>query len=290
MLGSFSNWLTWTTTNPKDEWDTWELWQRAQPPMHFEKSDIFQYYLTCRPQFRPPESFINNNAGNTYYVYCFGDFTNLMSNPVSGNIQNNSLNDVANYLLLLLDFYDTCKGISRRLTGDPAGISVLREVIKKNSLIPLHAHDFNQYTYDYSIIHAHTVAQYSLSTLLMRIVGNYMHQMASHGNYPGVILSKCERAYKEYRFGERNNSLLTSTPINIPAKVIIEEGRGSSWPRDTATCSRCSACNRVSENLWGMFNVCLDCHMKRICSKCSKPATIIGADNFPKCDVHQKEY
>lgn len=284
MLGSFSNWLTWTTTNPKDEWETWELWQRSQSPIHYEKSDVFQYYLSCRPQFRAPKSASNIGPKSIYFIYCFGDFATLLVNPSIDYVV-----DVTSYCTLLLDFYDTCKGISRRITGDPNGISVLREVVRKNSTIPLHAHDFNQYIYDYTIIHAHTVAQYSLSTLLMRLVGNYMHNTTSHGNYPAITFSKCEKAYREYSFGDRTCSLSGSIPISIPTKVIIEESRGSSWPRDTATCSRCQICNRVSENLWGTFNVCLDCYMKRICSKCSLTATVIGSDNLPKCALHQED-
>lgn len=280
MLGSFSNWLTWTTTTPKDEWDTWELWQRSQPPIHFEKSDVFQYYISCRPQFRAPKFAANNGPKSIYYIYCFGDFATLLVNPSLGD-------DVTSYCTLLLDLYDTCKGISRRITGDPNGISVLREVVRKKSIIPLHAHDFTQYTYDYEIIHAHTVAQYSLSTLLMRMIANYMHNISSHGNYPTITAVKCEKAYHEYSFGDRASVPISTTPISIPTKVIIEEGRGSSWPRDASTCSRCQICNRVSENLWGTFNACLDCHMKRICSSCSLTAVVIGSDNLPKCKLHQ---
>ena len=283
MLGSLGNWLTWTTTNPKDEWDTWEVWQRSQPTSHYEKSDIYSYYLTVSPQFKVPKFSASVSPKSTYYVYCFGDFAALLVNPS----YDLTCVDIANYCLLLLDFYDKCKGISRHITGDPVGISVLREVVKKNSSIPLHAHDFNQYAYDYGIIHAHTVAQYSLSTLLMRMVASYMNTTSSHGNYPAITVARCEKAYKEYAFGDRSRLKFESTPINIPQKIFVEEGRCSSWPRDSATCSRCQICGRVSENLWGAFNSCLDCHMKRICSVCSLPAVVICSDNLPKCKLHQ---
>ena len=286
MLGSLS-WL-WTNTKPKDEWGTWELWQRSQPITHYEKSDIFQYYLTCRPQFRAPQFASNTGPRSTYYIYCFGEFAALLVNPSSAD-------SISDYCSLLLDFYDICKGTTRRITGDPAAISVLREVVRRKSPVPLHVHDFTQYNYDYTVIHAHTVVQYSLSTLIMRFVGNYMHQISSRGNYPPILPSKCEKAYNNFAFG-RHEIIDHTLPINVPSnpisislpkKVIIEEGRGSSWPRDSATCSRCQICNRVSENLWGTFNACLDCHMKRICSECSVTAVVIGSDNLPKCSIHQ---
>lgn len=284
MLGSLGNWL-WTSTPIKDEWDTWELWQRSQPLSHYEKSDIYQYYLTSHPSFKSSQLSCCTGSHGIYYIYCFGEFATLIVNP-------SSTNDISCYCSLLLDFYDTCKGITRRITGDPTSISVLREVVRRKSPIPLHAHDFTQYSYDYTVIHGHTVAQYSLSTLIMRFVSNFMHQISPHGNYPNILLTKCEKAYNNSVFGPIQKILISSckkstAPITIPTKVIIEEGRCSSWPRDSSTCSRCQICNRVSENLWGNFNSCLDCHMKRICSECGKPAVIISSDNLPKCDIHE---
>ena len=267
MLSSFSNWLTWTS-KPKHEWDTWEVWQRSQPPSHYEKSDIFQYYLSFRPQFRASKNY------DVYYTYCFGDFATFIFNPSLGD-------NVPDFCTLLLDFYDTCKGVSRRITGDPSGISTLREVVKKGSVIPLHAHDFNQYIYDYTLIHAHTVAQYSLSTLLMRLVANFMHNVSSYGDYPEIAIVECQKAYDNYCFGGRSRVSLTTAHINI------NEPKSSSFPFDTSICSRCHVCNRVSENLWGTFNACLDCHTKRICSECSLTAVVISSDNLPKCSLHQ---
>ena len=290
MFGSLS-WL-WSKTNIKDEWDTWEIWQSSQPFTHYSKSDVYQYYLLSHPQFQPPQFSATTGPKSIYYIYCFGEFAALLINPsCNPNHLYTTINNIYDYCNLLLDFYDTCKGTTRRITGDPPSISVLREVLRIKSTVPLHAHDFHQYNYDYTILHGHTVAQYSLSTLIMRFIGNYMHQISPHGNYPFISSAKCEKAYRNSSFGNTSKEVIVKTqPINIPKKSIIEEGRSYSWPRDSITCSRCQICNRVSENLWGDFNSCLDCHMKRICSKCSIPAVVIGSDNLPKCSLHQNDH
>jgi len=285
MFSTLGNWLTWTTTTHKDEWNTWEEWQQKQIPSHYIKSDIFQYYLTQRPQFQPPQHAVNTGYNSQYYNYCFGDFTVLIVNPNGGG-------DVVTYLTILLDVYDICKGISRRITGDPLGISLLRNVVIKRSLVPLQEHDFNQYNYNCERIHAHTVAQYSLSTLIMICVSNYMYHIGTKGHFISISRSSCQKAYNDYVFGVPNDHTNSkkqtqnnTTAINIPQKNNTS-GAALSWPRDNATCLRCQTCNRVTENIWGTFNACMDCHMKRICSKCAGPPVIISADNLPKCNIH----
>lgn len=283
MLGSLSNWLTWTTSTPKDEWTTWEEWQRTQPPSHFEKSDIFQYYLLYKPNFEPPENTVNKGHYSRYFNYCFGDFTILLVNPDSNR-------DSVEYLNLLLDVYDICKGFSRHITGDPTGIALVREAVSKRSFTVLETHDFNQYAYDYSIIHAHTVAQYSLSTLLMRFIGHYMNFVCNKTYFYPVMATTCQKAYNSYVFGHssRQHPPITSDPINIRQNTS-DTLKGLSWPRDQTGFFRCKICNRVSEKLWGSFNACLDCHVKRICSQCGAQAIVIGRDKFPKCKTHAQE-
>lgn len=315
MLRTLGDWLTWTTTNttPRDEWVTWEEWQRKQPPAHFEKSDIFQYYMSYRPQFTPPQYAVNTGYQSEYYNYCFGDFAAIIVNPTGGG-------NIISYLTLLLDVYDICKGMSRRLTGDPTGIALLRQVVNKRSIVPLQSHNFDQYEYDYSVIHAHTVAQYSLSTLLMRLVSHYMSQTCTRGNYSSITVRVCQLASCRSVFGEPKRKFFTNQPVihrrtdNIKiddtspvpptAQVITkpitiqqkvtsedptkEQPHGYSWPRDHATCVRCRICNRICENLWGAFNACLDCHLKRICSICSGTALVMGTDNLPKCMKHHQ--
>lgn len=288
---TLTDWITWTNTTVKDDWNTWEEWQRHQLHSHYEKSDIFHYYLSRRPQFSPPKQSCLNGYQSKYYIYCFGDFTSLLVNPYGGG-------DVTEYFSLLLDVYDICKGRSRMITGDPNGITLLRKVIAHRNLEPLKNFDFNKISYPYNIIHAHTVAQYSLSTLIMRLVGHYMSQTNANGYYPNIATASCKQAYDICIFGtpvsilkgepgSNSNSKSVSVPISIQARPPnLDDIKGGSWPRDKSTCLRCKSCNRVTENVWGIFDACLDCHLKRICSMCSSPAVIISTDNLPKCSLH----
>ena len=280
MFKTLTGLISWTSTDSRDEWRTWEEWQRHQPPAHYEKSDIFQYYLSYRPKFQPPRYSCASGYQSKYFIYCFGDFCSLLVNSTLNG-------DAIEYFITLLDIYDVCKGFSRRLTGDPQGIAIIREVVLTRTLFPLQKYDFNQCAYNYDVIHAHTVAQYSLSTLLMRLVSQYMSYAGVRGYYPAVAVHICQKAYEECVFGAPVVSSSKSISINIPRKNKPEELRGVSWPRDQSTCLRCKTCNRVTENTWGNFNTCLDCHMKRICSICGAQAIIIGMDDLPKCYIHQ---
>ncbi len=286
MWKSLTEWMSWNNSN--NEWHTWEIWQLNQPNPHFKKSEIFEYYRNYRINFYPPANNILTNNQNVakYYLYCFGDFTIFLVEP-----HNNAIE----YFTILLDVYDVCKGITRRLTGDPPGIILLRDSIKQKSLESLLRHNFEQYNYNYGILHAHTVVQFSLSTLIMRLVSNYLGQIYQSINFPMIVLNNCIKAYNQYNFGY---PIEVSLPIpieapkisNSPVSSIEFNGEySSSWPSLPKNLSnlRCSKCNRISENLWGKFKVCLDCHMKRICSECGTTAVIIGVDHFPKCCKHQ---
>jgi hypothetical protein len=279
MLNALASFLKWNIEKEvHNEWIKWENWQKIQAPVHYEKSEIFHYYLTYRPDFQPPfDSVVHNSVASLYYSYCFGDFTVFLVNPTLGS-------DVLKYIAFLLDFYDVCKGFSRRVIGDPYNISILRTVLEKRNLYPLYNHDFSQYGYDYSKIHAHTVVQYSLSTLIMRFIGNFLYLSNTRGNFLDINIKLCQEAFVGYYFGYPKKTE-TSSPIYIQKPT--EEFRSSSWPRDNASCLRCKICNRVTENFWGNFQACIDCHLKRICSICSLPPIIISSDNLPKCISHQ---
>lgn len=284
MLKTLSSLINWTSTTPEHEWNTWIEWQKQQATSHYEKSEIFQYFLTHNIDFQAPRYSCINGSNSRLYVYCFGDFAALLVNPTGGG-------NVVEYFDLLLKVYDTCKGHSRRLKGDPSGITLIREVVHKRSLGIIQEHNFNQYNYDYSMIHAHTVAQYSLSTLIMRLASHYMSFMTTRGNYYPIMLDICLKVYNKSTFGEprviAGTSTSTSIPVQVPTKPIHEDSRPLSWPRDNSSCIRCKICSRVTENIWGKFDACLDCHLKRVCSECGHQAVIIGVDSLPRCYYHQ---
>lgn len=277
-----TDWLYWSNTTSQEEWTTWQEWQKHQLATHYEKSEIFQYYLKYRPEFQPPRYSCITGHSSRQYIYCFGDFASLIVNPHGGG-------NVVDYFTTILDIYDVCKGSSRRIKGDPEGIALIRDVVQKRNLAPIKNHNFNQYTYDYSILHAHTVAQYSLSTLILRLASHYMSYVTTQGDYCPISLQACQKAYEKCIFGEPRGIAppSSSKPVDIPFNKPTMEERPLSWPRDNATCIRCKTCSRVTENVWGKFEACLDCHLKRICSECGMQAVIIGADTFPKCYYHQ---
>lgn len=276
MFKTITNLIPWSKSTIKDEWSTWEEWQRHRNPSHYEKSDIFHYYLANRPIFSPPKNACHNNK---HYIYCFGDFSAILVTPTGGE-------NALEYLILLVDIYDVCKGVSRRLlTGDPPCITLVRNVIRKRNLTLLQSFDFYQYEYPYCQIHAHTVAQYSLSTLLMRFISHYMSYIDIRKSYPMIDIALCQKACHDCVFG--TPIFQTSSPITIPFRPKLDEVRGSSWPSDNKTCLKCAKCKRVTENIWGDFDVCLDCHSKRICSVCGEKAVIISHDDLPKCNLHK---
>lgn len=288
LTKAITDWILWSRPSVDDEWITWEEWQRHQRPSHYEKSDLFQYYLTKRPQFQPPQNSCLNGYNQQYYVYCFGDFSALLVNPRGGG-------DIVQYINLLLDVYDVCKGFARKMVrGDPSSIAILRKVALTQNITPLTKYNFEPHCYPYNKIHAHTVAQYSLSSLLMRLVSHYLSKTGPKGCYPNILIPLCKQAYDEKVFGipaiAGDSSVPSSPPITIPqpSKPKSDELRGFSWPMNPGKYLRCKSCNRVCENLWGNFEACIDCYFKRICSICGLAAVIITTDGLPKCCSHQQ--
>lgn len=312
MLKTLSELVTWTTTTPQNEWNTWIEWQRQQQPTHYEKSNVFQYYLSMRPIFRPPlNSCAGLNDSDKYYIYCFGDFASLLVN-LKDPISDDYLNGIVEYIRLLLDVYDVCKGYLRRLKGEPNCITMLRTFTQNRSLFLLQDYDYSPFEYPYTSIHAHTVVQYSLSTLIMRFVTHYLNHIFQD-YYPRILLEYCQESYNNYIFGTiaiPPKIQRQSKPIdNIQQSKTKNNIQVASCPNTTNTCkildimskttvddikkpteySRCQTCTRITETTWGNFNACLDCHLKRICSICGSQATIISSDGLPKCTKHYTE-
>lgn len=294
-----TDWIIWNRNNVEDEWATWGEWQRQQSSTHYEKSDLFQYYLSRRPNFLPPETSCLNDYHREYYVYCFGDFASLIVNPHSGK---SKISDIIRYISLLLDIYDVCKGTARKVRGDPSGIALLRRVVINRDLEALHKYNFQSHCYPYDKIHAHTVAQYSLSTLLLRLLSHYLNTTVM--KHPYIAISMCKQAYDKHTFGiianAQSRPISSSSPINIPSnKHKTDDLHGHSWPKkpdnlepinktiNSTKRLRCQICTRICENVWGNFNTCIDCYLKRVCSVCGVNAVVITADGFPKCTAHQ---
>ena len=274
----------WNGTN-QDQWKKWLDWQRQQAKDHYKHSSIYDLYITQYPQSDLINNQINNTYNQKYYAYCFGSFK-IFIVDYSVNLHE--------YIKILVLLYDHCKGINRRITGDAEGIQNLRKYLETLNIDYLYDYNFTQYNYDYMIIHAHTVACFSLSTLILRIVSHYLHFMSQDEKYPYISAEKCKQAcnnnafpYNPIRSNYINQPKL-SKPIQIQSEIVSSNNKVASWPLNIGQnlTIRCLKCNRVTDKLWGSFNVCYDCHMKRICSTCGSIATGITNDNLPKCNNH----
>lgn len=165
-----SDWKFESGEDTESQRKSWKQWQSMQAPSHYEKSEIFRYYISLRRNFRPPRNSCINGKDSTCYVYCFGDFAALITETKE---ENPDINAMVDYFDLLLDIYDVCKGSLRKLRGDPYCINMMREVSRKKTMVPFINYDAEFCMYPYHMIHAHTVAQYSLSALIMRLASHW---------------------------------------------------------------------------------------------------------------------
>lgn len=277
----------------QDDKPAWVEWQRRQPPSHFHSSPIFDYYLTSHPQFIVSNQALSQISPSGKYIsYCFGVFADLMFGiEVSMSL--------AAYCNIILDIYDSCKGYSRLLKGDPQCITQIRNYLRDRNHHILNQHLLSPYIYDYEYIHAHTVAQYSLSTLLMCMLGNFMYHKGLIRDINFLIDPlRCQQAYIALRFGPSSSDIKASAPITIPCPItsaikpssLPTTFKPSSWPDEALKGAlltyKCSKCSCVSEKLWGPFLLCLDCHVRKYCSECCDIAIVITADGLPKCNLH----
>lgn len=262
-------------------------WQNKQARSHFEKSDIFLSFINNNYDFVPQinGTFLMKNYNSLKYV--FGNFVDFIGVPSRGN------DNVFDYINILIKLYDSCKGYRRKIFGDPEIISILREiVITKNINIFSKINNNSGYLfYDYTKIHGHTIAVYSISSLIYRLASNYIYYLTKNNNYTYISVRECDIVSCNYVFGqilnvvENNSEQVRSNekPINIALK---QDNTCLSWPSTNDLL--CSTCGRYSENLWGSFKSCLDCHRKKICSVCCSDVAIriSTLDNLPKCVKH----
>ncbi len=272
MLSWVSSYFTSELEMAIQNYELWSDWQKKQTKSHYIES-----YLT---------SYIPLKSGykNMYFRYCFGDFENLIYMP-------ETCNDLT-YFTLLLSTYDSCKGYLRSIKGDSAGISLLRKVVYCKNCDALYDHHFNIYSYPYDRIHAHTVSQFSLSTLLMLFVSNYMHfKSYNSDHFPHIEVDLCKGAYNNKVFGEITYVNTTKTiraPIPIKKTDASVVRNCNSWPepRHSIT-NKCSNCTRIADSLWGNHNHCLDCHLYKVCFICGGQMFTVGRDKLPRCQIHQ---
>ncbi len=259
--------LSWLF-NPEQNFESYKLWQDKQPQTHFIASS-FQPYIFPKPGYK-----------DLHLKYTFGDFENLIYYP-------ETTNDLA-YFTLLVNTYDKCKGYLRSIKGDHEGITLLRKVVLIDCVDELYQFDFNKFVYPYQYIHAHTMAYFSLSTLILLFVSNYMHFKSYRSDhFPYINVSLCKNAYNNKIYGDINISKITKS-ITIPIKQKeVKEKVCHSWPSVSAVVTKCSHCSRLCDNYWGNHQCCLDCHLYKVCSVCGGQNFTIGKDQYPRCIIHQ---
>lgn len=276
MLNTLTSWIYPAKKGESDyqddepqNWEAAMIWQRKQEKEHFVTCKIYNNYLSVGDKYNLPENNVTKSAAhNKYYYYCFGNFSCFISNDVT-------FEEVRGVIRSLLNLYDTGKGYSRIILGDPEHITMLKNAVNVYTMQGLKEYNFNKFVYDYGKIHAHTMAQYSLSTLIMMITSHLVNMLLKKetGKYDAkcIISSQvCKDSYDEKRFQEVENESLKN-----------------SWPNKIYTCNNC---DQLCDNLWGNHRCCLNCHINVVCLKCGSNVDIRknSINSYPYCAEHYK--
>lgn len=153
-------------------WNSWYEWQKTQPTIHFQRSEIFRKYANYNDI--PPINFTDD------YIYVLGDFRYFITFEY---IRNESI--FWEFIEILINLYDTCKGIRRSILGDSSFIIMLKNSFKSKNCKDIYNYDYKECDYDYQKIHVHTVAHFSLSTLIMRFVSQLLcMKLGMNSKYP----------------------------------------------------------------------------------------------------------
>lgn len=143
----------------RDTWNSWYEWQKLQSSIHFQRSDVFRVY--AQKHMIPDEEFSKD------INYVMGDFKHFVTFEF---IRNDDI--FWEYIDVLIELYDICKGYRRRILGDPPFIIKLKQSLQEKDIMIILKYGFAECDYDYYRIHVHTVAHFSLSTLVMRLVSH----------------------------------------------------------------------------------------------------------------------
>lgn len=273
-----------------DDQETWIEWQRTRPLTHFHNSEVYMQFLNANPDFVPLDNSVVNGHLCDVYSYTFGDFAKF--------IVNGGKTDVNEYIRLLLNLYDACKGYLRsNIKGDPEIIGLMRNSLKTNNASALFFYRYENIKYDYSVLHGHTVAEFSLSTLIGLFLCNFLHHK-SINRCDSINIELLRVTLEKKIYGEviPNRSPSSSSVPIIPItnnKLTLSDSsdfRSKSMPTkiDSINLSTCSSCKRLTESLYGDFRSCIDCHTKCVCSICGYNAMLKGPDNLPRCLRHHK--
>lgn len=180
----------------EDIWKGWIAWQKTcssenyckyQPLLALEKTNAKWRDLVARAE---PMRYLG-------LAYCFGSFFPLLYLAENGCTPKD-------FSAMLLCVYDSCKGYKRTLVGDPSGIALLRRILETGDKKIFSELDTAEYLYPYASLHAHTVARFSLSTLILRIATHYF--VGYDKTRPlEICRDACNVAYEAALFGPYSN-------------------------------------------------------------------------------------
>lgn len=202
---------------------------------------------------------------------------------------------------LLLTIYDKCKGMKRSVLGDTDAIVFLRSMLKLREPGHLLAYDFTPFAYDYTRLHAHTVAIYSLSTLIMRIVSHRLWLIVKQEHIPHINRSVCQLAEEKSVFASMMDCgqgipfsaqahRTLSTYYLVPTEALhntIDTVRETFQPSHAKLCPRCSRC---CDKFWTKYAVCFDCALRKVCYGCGALCQRFARNTLPICQTCQLSF
>lgn len=264
--------------DPTSEWDTWATWQAQRDDAHFAAFAAYSTFFRAQPDSFFPPTCVTSGPDAKYYWYALGVFAPLVVADALTPAQTMSL------ATSLLTTYDSNKGYTRLLRGDPPAIAHVRSCVNQQNLALLRSYDYTPYAYDVSELHAHTVAQFSLSSLLLRLLAHALHRSGSTA--PRITVECCKAAYDRKTFCKSLANVSVASFWDPHADRPFMYGGGCSRWAVSAKYS-CSLCRRLSETLWGHYHLCLDCYKTKACYVCgdSRVAST-NEDGFPRCQEH----
>lgn len=261
------------------EWASWKYWQEAQDPStHYTTYAPITELLQSFPKSYIPEG--RRTGIGTQIWYCFGEFRTLL---LYGEMNTEQLCVFINTLLII---YDKCKGPSRKwLWGDPYEISAFRIATTNQDFKSLETINWKFVEYPIGEIHAHTVAQYHLSTLICRLACHILAEagyILPHIAQNEICDAYSKRSFLKYNIDTHLGRILNNSLHHIETAVY----RGDI----PLVCKVCGRCTTV---LKGKNSACDTCFRNQICLHCSSQEVrdssdkvIRGEDNLPRCISH----
>lgn len=200
----------------KITWQSWLEWQKKQNRVHFERSDVFKKYASDKSNEIPIHLKFRDDI-----TYVLGDFKYFI--PFD-HIRNDNI--FWDHIQVLINLYDCCKGVRRSIFGDSPFIIILRSCNNNKDISQLLKYNYDECRYDFETLHTHTVAYFSLSTLIMRITCHllYLKYGSDTPLFPKINDLCFSDMYKQDCYGYNKEN-----PINIHSFPHLKSSDSSKY-------------------------------------------------------------